>query len=193
MLAKFSLKVCHAVPKFWEHLRNNYSMKNIYKIFLLFVSVFLLDGCSSCRKKIQFFEGIDLITHIPEKHKFCKKDSDIAKYLDSDNYEIDKRIDLRTEVKFKDKNKKNYNFDVSYSNQTIFEYEQFNSDTVYLKKYGIMKQESFYCVDSTSKLISYTHQKKIKNGYLNFNCQTNDSIDLNFLRQKFNEIEFIEK
>ena len=46
---------------------------------------------------------------------------------------------------------------------------------------------------SNKNINYYIFEKKIKNGFIEFRNTSKSKIDLNFLLQKFNEIEIIEK
>ncbi|WP_374539906.1 hypothetical protein [Flavobacterium sp.] len=164
-------------------------MNNKLMSLLFLINAFLFINCSS--KKFEIKEkNLQFISRINEKHKIKK-----TNLYDGSNNLVNSDELFKFDYynfKFLNKNLKKYNFQINFSEQSHFLFEQFNSDTVYLKKFNILKNLIYSCVDSTSVIISYSYEKKVKNGFIQFDCTTNDSINLEFLRQKFDEIEIIE-
>lgn len=167
----------------WKHLKK-YSMKSYFKIILFFVFVFLLTGCGL--NKYHFEKtNIYLLTNKKNENSFSKLD----------NIDFDDFFYKNVAVKFKSKSLKKYSFEICCSNEPNYFNSIFNTDTTYIKEFKIIKSTTYSCVNLNplSNIVSYTYQKKLNDKYLYFSCTTNDSIDLSFLLQKFNEIQIIEK
>ncbi len=168
--------------------------KSIYKIILFLVSVFLLMGCGS--KEFLFKEyDILLKSDIKEKHRFKKekyvvfKQSHIVVEMDYDDIFKNKYY---SKVSFSDKKYKSYNFECHLSSGSIHGYTLGGNDPIYFLDKKI-KMTKLYDSDNVLGHVFYQYERKIKDGFLSFTCYTKDSIDINFLYQKFNEIEIIEK
>lgn len=161
------------------------------KFLFIIVLVFFLMGCAP--KEFLFKEyDVLLKSNIKEKHKIKKEK--YFKFKQSINTKSWNELELEyfAEVKFLDKKNKSYNFDISLTSYSVSEYNLGGSDTIYLINNNV-KMTKLFDEERELKHVFYESERKIKDGFLRFSCYTKDSIDINFLYQKFNEIEIIEK
>ena len=166
-------------------------MKNHLKIFVLFVSVFLMFGCGT--NKFTFKnKNVSIKSKIKENHQvidnklvklegvFCLSSPEDLKNM-KDNFSI----------VFYDEKLVEYNFIISFSKVTCLNDYHFDAKVIDLNISGLHKVEIKNL--SNKNINYYIFEKKIKNGFIEFRNTSKSKIDLNFLLQKFNEIEIIEK
>ena len=166
-------------------------MKNHLKIFVLFVSVFLMFGCGT--NKFTFKnKNVSIKSKIKENHQvidnklvklegvFCLSSPEDLKNM-KDNFSI----------VFYDEKLVEYNFIISFSKVTCLNDYHFDAKVIDLNISGLHKVEIKNL--SNKNINYYIFEKKIKNGFIEFRNTSKSEIDLNFLLQKFNEIEIIEK
>ena len=166
-------------------------MKNHLKIFVLFVSVFLMFGCGT--NKFTFKnKNVSIKSKIKENHQvidnklvklegvFCLSSPEDLKNM-KDNFSI----------VFYDEKLVEYNFIISFSKVTCLNDYHFDAKVIDLNNSGLHKVEIKNL--SNKNINYYIFEKKIKNGFIEFRNTSKSKIDLNFLLQKFNEIEIIEK
>ena len=166
-------------------------MKNHFKIIVLFVSVFLMLGCGTNKFTFEN-KNVSIKSKIKENHQaidnklvklegmFCLSSPEDLKNM-KDNFSI----------VFYDEKLMEYNFIISFSKVSCLNDYYFDAKVINLNIYGLHKVEikNF----SNKNINYYIYEKKIKNGYIQFGNTSKSEIDLNFLLQKFNEIEIIEK
>ena len=166
-------------------------MKNHLKIIVLFVSVFLMFGCGT--NKFTFKnKNVSIKSKIKENHQvidnklvklegvFCLSSPEDLKNM-KDNFSI----------VFYDEKLVEYNFIISFSKVTCLNDYHFDAKVIDLNNSGLHKVEIKNL--SNKNINYYIFEKKIKNGFIEFRNTSKSKIDLNFLLQKFNEIEIIEK
>ena len=94
-------------------------------------------------------------------------------------------------IVFYDEKLVEYNFIISFSKVTCLNDYHFDAKVIDLNISGLHKVEIKNL--SNKNINYYIFEKKIKNGFIEFRNTSKSEIDLNFLLQKFNEIEIIEK
>ena len=166
-------------------------MKNHLKIFVLFVSVFLMFGCGTNKFTFEN-KNVSIKSKIKENHQvidnklvklegvFCLSSPEDLKNM-KDNFSI----------VFYDEKLVEYNFIISFSKVTCLNDYHFDAKVIDLNNSGLHKVEIKNL--SNKNINYYIFEKKIKNGFIEFRNTSKSKIDLNFLLQKFNEIEIIEK
>jgi len=166
-------------------------MKKHFKIILFLVSVFLLVSCGS--KKFTFENrNVSIKSKIKENHQvidnklvklegmFCMASLEDLKNM-KDNFSI----------VFNDEKLVEYNFIISNSKEKLLNEYDINANIINSETNGIYKVEFNNSFDKNTNY--YTYERKIKNGFVYFTNKSKSEINLNFLLQKFNEIEIIEK
>jgi hypothetical protein len=166
-------------------------MKNHLKSIVLFVSVLLFIGCGS--KKFYFENtNVSIKSKIKENHQvidnklvklegmFCLLSPEDLKNM-KDNFSI----------VFYDEKLVEYNFIISFSKVTCLNDYHFDAKVIDLNNSELHKVEIKNL--SNKNINYYIYEKKIENGFIEFGNTSKSEIDLNFLLQKFNEIEIIEK
>ena len=166
-------------------------MKNHLKIIVLFVSVFLMFGCGTNKFTFEN-KNVSIKSKIKENHQvidnklvklegvFCLSSPEDLKNM-KDNFSI----------VFYDEKLVEYNFIISFSKVTCLNDYHFDAKVIDLNNSGLHKVEIKNL--SNKNINYYIFEKKIKNGFIEFRNTSKSKIDLNFLLQKFNEIEIIEK
>jgi hypothetical protein len=148
----------------------------------------------SCGSKKYSFENknISIKSKIKENHQvidnklvklegmFCLSSPEDLKDM-KDNFSI----------VFYDEKLMEYNFIISFSKVTCLNDYHFDAKVIDLNFNGLHKVEIMNL--SNKNINYYIYEKKIKNGFIEFGNTSKSEIDLNFLLQKFNEIEIIEK
>jgi hypothetical protein len=166
-------------------------MKNHLKIIVLFVPVFLMFGCGTNKFTFEN-KNVSIKSKIKENHQviynklvklegmFCLSSPEDLKNM-KDNFSI----------VFYDEKLVEYNFIITFSKVTCLNDYHFDAKVIDLNNSGLHKVEIKNL--SNKNINYYIYEKKIKNGFIEFGNTSKSEIDLNFLLQKFNEIEIIEK
>ena len=166
-------------------------MKNYFKIIVFLVSVFMMFGCGTNKFTFEN-KNVSIKSKIKENHQvidnklvklegmFCLSSPEDLKNM-KDNFSI----------VFYDKKLVEYNFIISFSKVTCLNDYHFDAKVINLNISGLHKVEIKNL--SNNNINYYVYEKKIINGYIQFGNTSKSEIDLNFLLQKFNEIEIIEK
>ena len=166
-------------------------MKNHLKIFVLFVSVFLMFGCGTNKFTFEN-KNVSIKSKIKENHQVI--DSKLVKF--EGMFCLSSPEDLKNmkdnfSIVFYDEKLVEYNFIISFSKVTCLNDYHFDAKVIDLNNSGLHKVEIKNL--SNKNINYYIFEKKIKNGFIEFRNTSKSKIDLNFLLQKFNEIEIIEK
>ena len=166
-------------------------MKNHLKIFVLFVSVFLMFGCGTNKFTFEN-KNVSIKSKIKENHQVI--DSKLVKF--EGMFCLSSPEDLKNmkdnfSIVFYDEKLVEYNFIISFSKVTCLNDYHFDAKVIDLNISGLHKVEIKNL--SNKNINYYIFEKKIKNGFIEFRNTSKSKIDLNFLLQKFNEIEIIEK
>ena len=166
-------------------------MKNYFKIIVFLVSVYMMFGCGTNKFTFEN-KNVSIKSKIKENHQvidnklvklegmFCLSSPEDLKNM-KDNFS----------VVFYDEKLEEYNFIISYSKVTCLNDYHFDAKVINLNISGLHKVEIKNL--SNNNINYYVYEKKIINGYIQFGNTSKSEIDLNFLLQKFNEIEIIEK
>lgn len=166
-------------------------MKSYFKIILSVVSVFLMMNCGS--NKYSFSDkNISIRSNIKENHQVV--DNKLVKL--EGMYCLLSPEDLKNmkdnfSIVFNDEKLLGYNFQISFSKVTCLNNYHFDAKVIDLNTNGLHKVEIKNLTNENTNY--YVYEKKIKSGYIQFGNTSKSEIDLNFLYQKFNEIEIIEK
>ncbi len=169
-------------------------MKVNLKIFLILATVLLMLSCGS---KVFIFKEYDVLlkSNILQKHQM-KKDELVKFRVSGDVKFVDNFEKIYTKfyskVIFKDKKYKSYNFECHLTSESMHDYTFGGNDPIYFLDKKI-KMTKLYDSENVLSHVFYENERKTKDGFVRFSCYTKDSIDLNFLLQRFNEIEIIEK
>jgi hypothetical protein len=168
-------------------------MKKTNKIVLLFFSVFLLFSCSS--KKLNYGNH-QVVSKIQEKHSISFTKDDSWKFKQS--FKLEDIDDNKIDIKFKDEDLKKYNFEIKISVWDFRNIRFFDADTIFYNEHNI----HLFILKERVGRIKYIYCKQIEKNYRDFEknksffqfyCFAKDSLDVDFLSGKFNEIEIIEK